>query len=45
LLLSPSAAANLAGAIRIARRIEQGIIVTVLPDNADKYSEIIQKIL
>jgi len=45
LLLSPSAAANLAGAIRIARTIEQGIIVTVLPDNADKYSEIIQKIL
>ena len=45
LLLSPSAAANLAGAIRIASRLEEGIVVTVLPDNADKYSEIIQKIL
>ncbi|HEY4286204.1 MAG TPA: cysteine synthase family protein [Puia sp.] len=45
LLLSPSAAANLAGAIRIASRLEKGIVVTVLPDNADKYSEIIQKIL
>jgi cysteine synthase B len=45
LLLSPSAAANLAGAIRVASRLEEGIVVTVFPDNADKYSEIIQKIL
>jgi cysteine synthase B len=45
LLLSPSAAANLVGAIRIARQLEEGILVTVLPDNADKYSEIIQKLL
>ena len=45
LLLSPSAAANLAGTIRIARELESGVLVTVLPDNADKYSEIIQKIL
>lgn len=45
LLLSPSSAANLAGTIRIARQLDHGILVTVLPDNADKYSEIIQKIL
>jgi cysteine synthase B len=45
LRLSPSAAANLVGAIRIARGLEEGIVVTVLPDNADKYSEIIQKLL
>jgi cysteine synthase B len=45
LLLSPSSAANLAGAIRVASRLEEGIVVTVLPDNADKYSEIIKKIL
>src|SRR5579872_5553518 len=45
LLLSPSAAANLAGTIRIAKTLEEGVLVTVLPDNADKYSEIIQKIL
>jgi len=44
-LLSPSAAANLAGAIKIANEIEEGTIVTVLPDNADKYSEIIKQIL
>jgi cysteine synthase B len=45
LLLSPSAAANLVGTIRIARRLQEGVLVTVLPDNADKYSEIIQKLL
>jgi cysteine synthase B len=45
LLLSPSSAANLAGAIRIARRLDEGVVVTVLPDNADKYSEITKKLL
>lgn len=45
LLLSPSSAANLAGAIRIAQQLDEGTLVTVLPDNADKYSEIIKKLL
>jgi cysteine synthase B len=45
LLLSPSAAANLAGTIRIARQLEQGVLVTILPDNADKYSDVIQKLM
>jgi len=45
LLLSPSSAANLAGAIRIAEQLEEGTLVTVLPDNADKYSEVIKKLL
>lgn len=45
ILLSPSSAANLAGTIRIAEQLQEGILVTVLPDNADKYSEIIKKIL
>jgi cysteine synthase B len=45
LLLSPSAAANLAGAIRVAQNLQHGVLVTVLPDNADKYSEIIQKLI
>jgi len=45
LLLSPSAAANLAGAIRVAEKIERGVVVTVFPDNADKYSEVIKKLL
>lgn len=45
LLLSPSSAANLAGALRIAGRISKGVIVTVFPDNADKYSEVIKKLI
>lgn len=45
LRLSPSSAANLAGTIKIAEKLEEGILVTVLPDNADKYSEITQKLL
>jgi cysteine synthase B len=45
LRLSPSSAANLVGTIKIAEQMEEGILVTVLPDNADKYSEITQKLL
>ena len=45
LLVSPSSAANIAGAIRLADKIESGVIVTVLPDNADKYSEVINKLI
>ncbi len=45
LVLSPSSAANLAGAIRVAEKLEEGTIVTMLPDNGDKYSEVIKKIL
>lgn len=45
LLLSPSSAANIKGALLIADEIEEGVIVTVLPDNADKYSEIIKKLI
>jgi cysteine synthase B len=45
LLLSPSSAANLAGAVRIAEQVEQGVIVTVFPDNADKYADVTTKIL
>lgn len=42
ILLSPSSAANLAGAFRIAERSENNVVVTVLPDNADKYKEVIK---
>jgi S-sulfo-L-cysteine synthase (O-acetyl-L-serine-dependent) len=45
LLLSPSSAANLAGALRVARQIKEGVIVTMFPDNADKYSEVIKKLI
>lgn len=45
LLLSPSSAANIAGAIKVANGIDKGVIVTMLPDNADKYSEVIKKLV
>ncbi len=45
LRLSPSSAANLAGAIKVAEELDEGIVVTVLPDNADKYSVVVNKIL
>jgi S-sulfo-L-cysteine synthase (O-acetyl-L-serine-dependent) len=44
-LVSPSAAANVAGAIRVAEKLDEGIVVTVLPDNADKYGDVIKTIL
>lgn len=44
LLVSPSSAANLVGAIRVAESIDEGTIVTVFPDDASKYSEVIEKL-
>jgi S-sulfo-L-cysteine synthase (O-acetyl-L-serine-dependent) len=44
LLLSPSSAANLVGAIHVASRLEKGIVVTLLPDNGDKYGELNKKL-
>ncbi|HTE09075.1 MAG TPA: cysteine synthase family protein [Flavitalea sp.] len=44
LLLSPSSAANIAGALQVAASLDIGTIVTILPDNADKYSEVIKKL-
>jgi S-sulfo-L-cysteine synthase (O-acetyl-L-serine-dependent) len=44
LLLSPSSAANLVGALTLADQIEEGVIVTVLPDNGEKYWEVLNLI-
>ncbi len=44
LLLSPSAAANLAGSLQLAKEIEKGTIVTVFPDNGSRYGEVINHI-
>ena len=44
LLLSPSSAANLVGAIRVASQLTQGTVVTLLPDNGDKYGDLNKKI-
>ncbi len=44
LLISPSAAANLLGAIKVAQGIDHGVIVTVFADSADKYSEVMAQV-
>ena len=44
MILSPSSAANLVGAIRVASSLKNGIVVTLLPDNGDKYGEVLKKI-
>lgn len=44
LLISPSSAANLVGAIQVANTLEEGVVVTVFPDSADKYSEVLNHI-
>ena len=40
LYLSPSAAANLQGAVQVARDIKRGVIVTTLADTLDRYTEV-----
>lgn len=42
LLVSPSAAANLLGAIEVAKQIDKGVIVTTFADDAGKYSEVME---
>lgn len=39
-LLSPSAAANLVGAVNVARQLDHGVVVTVLPDSLERYDEV-----
>lgn len=44
LLLSPSSAANLLGALKVAEEIEEGVIVTIFPDDGRNYMEVLEKI-
>lgn len=44
LMISPSSAANLRGAMKLAEELDEGVIVTLFPDNAEKYSEIIKSL-
>lgn len=45
LLLSPSSAANLVGALKVAESIEFGVVVTVFPDHASNYPEILEQVI
>lgn len=40
LLISPSAAANLVGAVELAQNMQEGHVVTLFADDASKYAEI-----
>ena len=44
MLVSPSSAANLAGAIKVAEQIDRGVIVTLFTDDASKYGDVLQHI-
>ena len=44
MLVSPSSAANLAGAIKVAEQIDKGVIVTLFTDDASKYGDVLQHI-
>ncbi len=42
--ISPSSAANLVGSILVAESITSGVIVTMFPDNADNYGDVMKQI-
>ncbi len=44
LLISPSSAANLVGAMELAQKVESGVVVTVFTDNYAKYSQVYDEI-
>lgn len=44
LILSPSSAANLVGALRLAEELEEGVVVTVFPDDGSKYLDLISRL-
>jgi cysteine synthase B len=44
LYISPSAAANLQGAVQVGREIKRGMIVTTLADTLDRYTEVKKEI-
>lgn len=44
LLISPSAAANLSVAMEVANELDEGVVVTVFADSADKYGEVYKEL-
>ena len=44
LLISPSSAANLVGAMKVAENVKKGVIVTLFPDNGERYKEVMEDI-
>ncbi len=44
LLISPSSAANLAAALELAEELDEGVVVTIFPDDGSKYGEVINQL-
>jgi len=44
LLLSPSSAANLAGALRVSEQVDEGVVVTIFPDDGSRYGEVMNQL-
>lgn len=44
LLISPSSAANLVGALKLAEQIDKGVIVTTFADHGSNYPEVIKEL-
>ncbi|MDZ7694716.1 MAG: pyridoxal-phosphate dependent enzyme [Balneolaceae bacterium] len=44
LLISPSSAANLAASLELAEELDEGVIVTIFPDDGSKYGEVINQL-
>jgi len=44
LLVSPSSAANLVGAVQLSSMIDRGVIVTIFPDDITKYDEVFESL-
>lgn len=44
LMLSPSSAANLSGAVQLADQLHAGVIVTIFPDHGSNYPEVMKEI-
>ncbi len=43
LMVSPSAAANLVGALKVAHELDEGVVVTVFPDDVSKYLDLMDR--
>jgi cysteine synthase B len=44
-LLSPSSAANVVSAVKLANELEEGVIVTVFPDHGSNYQEVLNELI
>lgn len=45
ILLSPSSAANLVGALQVADQLASGVVVTVFPDHGSNYQEVLRELI